>query len=78
MRFSPLVERIAGRGAGTWDTLIEARRRQEAGEDIILLMIGDPDQDPPEAVIGATIDLRSPAPRRTVWRSASASAVSGP
>ena len=55
MRFSPLVERIAGRGAGAWAVHIEAARRREAGEDIIFLTVGDPDQDPPEAVIEATI-----------------------
>ena len=47
MRYSPLVQRIAGRGAAAWDTHIEARRRQEEGEDIIFLTVGDPDQDPP-------------------------------
>ena len=55
MRYSPLVERIAGRGAAAWDTHTEARRRQEAGEDIIFLTVGDPDQDPPGAVIEATV-----------------------
>lgn len=55
MRYAPLVERIAGRGAAAWDTHIAARRRQEAGEDIIFLTVGDPDQDPPAAVIEATV-----------------------
>jgi arginine:pyruvate transaminase len=55
MHYSPLVERIAGRGAAAWETHIEARRRQEAGEDIIFLTVGDPDQDPPDAVIQATV-----------------------
>src|SRR4051794_11247931 len=55
MRYSPLVQRIAGRGAAAWDTHIEARRRQEEGEDIIFLTVGDPDQDPPASVIEATV-----------------------
>lgn len=55
MRFAPLVERVAGRGAGAWAAHIEARRRQEAGEDIIFLTVGDPDQDPPAVVIDATV-----------------------
>src|SRR3954471_17939445 len=55
MRYSPLVERIAGRGAAAWDTHIAARRRQEEGEDIIFLTVGDPDQDPPDAVIEVTV-----------------------
>src|SRR3954447_3023129 len=55
MRYSPLVQRIAGRGAAAWDTHTEARRRQEAGEDIIFLTVGDPDQDPPASVIEAAV-----------------------
>lgn len=55
MRFAPLVERVAGRGAGAWAVHIEARRRQEAGDDVIFLTVGDPDQDPPAAVIDATV-----------------------
>jgi arginine:pyruvate transaminase len=55
MRYAPLVERIAGRGAAAWDTHMVARQRQEAGEDIIFLTVGDPDQAPPAAVIAATV-----------------------
>src|SRR5207253_3523887 len=55
MRYAPLVDRVAGRGAAAWSIHIEARRRQEAGEDIIFLTVGDPDQAPPEAVIEATV-----------------------
>src|SRR5205085_4462900 len=49
MRYSPMVERIAGRGSGAWSVHMEANRRCEAGEDIIFLTVGDPDQDPPAA-----------------------------
>src|SRR6266851_1396956 len=55
MHFSPLVERIAGSGAGAWAVHMEARRRCEAGDDIIFLTVGDPDQEPPEPVIEATV-----------------------
>src|SRR5207237_3469655 len=55
MRYSPLVERIAGRGAGAWAIHMAAARRHEAGEDIIFLTVGDPDQEPPAAVIEATV-----------------------
>lgn len=55
MRYAPLVKRIAGSGAGAWAVHIEAARRREAGEDIIFLTVGDPDQDPPEDVIEATV-----------------------
>ena len=56
MRFSPLVDRISGRGTGAWSVHMEAARRREAGHDVIVLTIGDPDQAPPEPVIDATID----------------------
>ncbi len=55
MRYSPRVERVAGRGAGAWAVHTEARRRSEAGEDVIFLTVGDPDQDPPAEVIEATV-----------------------
>jgi len=55
MRYSPLVDRVAGRGSGAWAVHIEARRRAEAGEDVIFLTVGDPDQAPPAALIDATI-----------------------
>jgi arginine:pyruvate transaminase len=35
---------------------MEAARRREAGHDVIVLTIGDPDQAPPEPVIDATVD----------------------
>ncbi len=50
MRFSALVERIAGEGADAWLTHYEARRAHERGEDVILLSVGDPDFDTPEVV----------------------------
>lgn len=55
MRYAPLVEWVAGRGAGAWAVHMEARRRHDAGEDVIFLTVGDPDQDPPAAVIEATV-----------------------
>jgi arginine:pyruvate transaminase len=55
MRYSSLVERVAGRGAGAWSVHIEAMRRREAGHDVISLTVGDPDQKAPEPVIAATI-----------------------
>ncbi|MBV9585740.1 MAG: pyridoxal phosphate-dependent aminotransferase [Alphaproteobacteria bacterium] len=55
MHFSPLVDRIAGRGSAAWSIHAEARHRQEQGEDIIFLTVGDPDQEPPELAIEATV-----------------------
>ncbi|HTV45460.1 MAG TPA: pyridoxal phosphate-dependent aminotransferase [Stellaceae bacterium] len=56
MRFSPLIDRIAGRGAGAWSIAREAARRRELGHDVISLTVGDPDQAAPAPVIEATID----------------------
>ena len=56
MRFSPLVDRIAGEETGAWRVHAEGMRRREAGHDVIFLTIGDPDQAAPEAVIDATIE----------------------
>lgn len=56
MRFSPLVDRVAGRGAGAWRIHFDAVRRRAAGEKIILLTVGDPDQAPPAAMIDAAVD----------------------
>jgi arginine:pyruvate transaminase len=56
VRFSPLVDRIAGEETGAWRVHAEGMRRREAGHDVIFLTIGDPDQAAPEAVIDATIE----------------------
>jgi arginine:pyruvate transaminase len=56
MRFSQLVDRISGRGAGAWSIQQEAVLLREAGRDVIFLTIGDPDQATPSPVIEATID----------------------
>src|SRR5690242_1145573 len=55
MRFSPLVDRVAGKGAEAWRIHLEAERQRAAGRDIIFLTVGDPDQAPPKAVIEATV-----------------------
>jgi arginine:pyruvate transaminase len=56
VRFSPLADRVSGRGAGIWSVHIEAARLRDVGEDVIFLTVGDPDQAPPQPVIDATID----------------------
>ena len=55
MRFAPLVERVAGRGVGTWDTHIRARRMIEDGTDVFLLTVGNPDQQPAAKMIDAAV-----------------------
>jgi arginine:pyruvate transaminase len=56
VRFSPLVDRIAGEETGAWRVHQEGVRRREAGHDVIFLTVGDPDQAAPGAVISATIE----------------------
>lgn len=54
-RFSPLVDRLAGRGSSAWRIHFEAALRRDKGEDVILLTVGDPDQKPPEAMVEALV-----------------------
>ena len=56
MRFSSLVDRIAGEPAGAWRVHREGVQRREAGHDVIFLTVGDPDQAAPAAVLDATIE----------------------
>jgi arginine:pyruvate transaminase len=56
MRFSSLVERVAGRGSGAWAVHHEAVRRRAEGQDVVLLTVGDPDLPPPPAVLAAAAD----------------------
>jgi arginine:pyruvate transaminase len=55
MRFSPLVDRIAGEGSAAWDLHYRAAREKRAGRDVIILSVGDPDFDTPPAITDATI-----------------------
>jgi arginine:pyruvate transaminase len=47
MHFSPLVDRIAGKGAGAWRIHFDAVQQRAAGRDVIFLTVGDPDQHAP-------------------------------
>jgi arginine:pyruvate transaminase len=55
MRYSSLTERVAGRGAGAWDIQRHALALREAGHDVIMLTVGDPDQAPPEVLIETAV-----------------------
>ncbi|MGO9945829.1 MAG: pyridoxal phosphate-dependent aminotransferase [Steroidobacteraceae bacterium] len=56
MKFSSVVERIAGEGAEAWTIHYKAREAQERGEDVIVLSIGDPDLPAPAPVLKRAID----------------------
>jgi arginine:pyruvate transaminase len=47
VRYSGLVDRIAGEGCAAWDLHRAARAAQAAGRDILLLTVGDPDLPAP-------------------------------
>lgn len=56
MKFSSVVERIAGEGAEAWLIHYKAREAQERGEDVIVLSIGDPDLPAPAPVLERALD----------------------
>ncbi|HLN49845.1 MAG TPA: pyridoxal phosphate-dependent aminotransferase [Steroidobacteraceae bacterium] len=56
MKYSSLVDRIAGEGADAWQIHYEARAAQDRGEDVIILSVGDPDLDTPQPVLERAIE----------------------
>ncbi|WP_449432693.1 pyridoxal phosphate-dependent aminotransferase [Pseudomonas putida] len=56
MRFTSLTKRIAGDGAAAWDIHYRALAKRAAGEDVLLLSVGDPDFDTPAAIVQAAVD----------------------
>jgi arginine:pyruvate transaminase len=53
MKFSRLTDRIGGEGAGAWAVHFEAMRRRRAGDEIIVLSVGEPNFDTPPAIVAA-------------------------
>ena len=51
MRHSALTRRLDVESARVWDIHYLARERHEAGEDVILLTVGDPDFDTPPSIV---------------------------
>ena len=51
MRHSELTRRLDVESARVWDIHYLARERQEGGEDVILLTVGDPDFETPPAIV---------------------------
>jgi aspartate/methionine/tyrosine aminotransferase len=56
MKYSPLVERIAGDGANAWRTHYQATAARDRGEDVIILSVGDPDLETPAPVVARAIE----------------------
>jgi arginine:pyruvate transaminase len=55
MRLAERVSRIGGEGAHAWSIHFAALAQVEAGRDVIVLTVGDPDQAPPDEVIEQTV-----------------------
>jgi aspartate/methionine/tyrosine aminotransferase len=69
MKFSNLVNRVAGHGADAWRTHYAAVAARDRGEDVIILSVGDPDIATPEAVVETAVErLRAGDSRYTPAR----------
>ena len=55
MKFSSLVNRIAGEGVDAWHIHSAALAAAERGEDVIVLSVGDPDFATPESITEAAL-----------------------
>ena len=55
MNFASIVHRLDSAAAYAWAIHDKARERQEDGEDMILLSVGDPDFDTPPAITDVAI-----------------------
>jgi len=51
-----MVDRLTGSGAEKWEIHFRATGKRAAGEEVLMLTIGEPDLSVPEHVIEATID----------------------
>ena len=57
MKYSKLTERVGGKGADAWDVHFAALKKQRAGEDVLVLSIGqETDETTPQVIIDAAID----------------------
>jgi len=50
MRYSELSNRVSGKGSSVWDDHYLAVARRAAGEDVIVMSVGDPDFNTPDAI----------------------------
>lgn len=54
--FSPLVERVAGKGAEGWAVHTAAVKAAANGEDVVFLSVGDPDFATPDGIVDRAIE----------------------
>ena len=55
MKFSSLTDRVKGSAADVWDSHYAALQAKRAGEDVIVLSVGDPDFSTPELIVEAAV-----------------------
>ncbi|WP_302328877.1 aminotransferase class I/II-fold pyridoxal phosphate-dependent enzyme [Pseudomonas triclosanedens] len=55
MRYSSLVDRMVGPGIAAWDIHYAAIAAQRAGQDVIILSVGDPDFATPDFITDAAV-----------------------
>lgn len=55
MRYSKLTRRLIGEGADAWSIHARAGDRKAAGDDVILLSVGDPDFDTPRPIVDTAV-----------------------
>jgi arginine:pyruvate transaminase len=56
MKLASITQRLSTLGSDKWAVHIEGRRRQAAGETLIMLSIGEPDLPPPAALLNRARD----------------------
>ena len=56
MKFASIAKRLKGTGNAKWQVHLDAKKRADEGQDIIMLTIGEPDVDVPEALRTDAID----------------------
>ncbi len=56
MRFASIVDRVRGLGRDMWAIHTRAAGLRAAGEDVILLTLGEPDFDTPQGIIDAAVE----------------------
>lgn len=56
MKYSDFTKRIGGDSVDAWQVLYLGLERQKAGDDVIVLALGDPDFDTPQPIVDATFD----------------------
>lgn len=67
MRYADLVHRLENEGSRAWEIHGAARERADAGHDVIILSIGDPDFDTPKPVVDAAVEALRAGHTHYTW-----------